>query len=65
MKLTCRSCGWHHVYPQRSDVLVLPGACAACASVDLERSVAGALDAPLALLELVLHRFRRRARMKP
>jgi hypothetical protein len=65
MKLTCRSCGWHHVYPQRSDVLSLPGACTACGSVDLERSVAGALDAPVALVELMLHRFRGRARMKP
>jgi hypothetical protein len=65
MKLTCRSCGWRHVYPQRSDAVVLPGACAACGSEDLERTVAGPLDGPTALVELILLRLKVGSRMKP
>ncbi|WP_060817467.1 hypothetical protein [Caballeronia sordidicola] len=58
MKLTCRSCGCRHVYPQRSDAVVLPGECAACGSEDLERTVAGPLDGAAALAELTLHRLK-------
>lgn len=52
IKLTCRSCGWPHVYPQHSDVVVLPGACAACASEDVERTKVGLLDGAAVLTEL-------------
>ncbi|MCP2085916.1 UNVERIFIED_ORG: ribosomal protein S27E [Paraburkholderia sediminicola] len=65
MKLTCRSCGWRHVYPQRSDAVVLPGACAACGGEDLERTVAGPLDGAAALAELILRRLKGCSRLKP
>ncbi|MET3243747.1 hypothetical protein ABIE53_000492 [Burkholderia sp. OAS925] len=65
IKLTCRSCCWRHVYPQRSDSVVLPGACAACGGEDLERTVAGLLDGPAALAELILLRLKVGSRMKP
>jgi len=53
------------VYPQRSDSVVLPGACAACGGEDLERTVAGLLDGPAALAELILLRLKVGSRMKP
>jgi hypothetical protein len=53
------------VYPQRSDAVVLPGACAACGGEDLERTVAGPLDGAAALAELILRRLKGCSRLKP
>jgi hypothetical protein len=52
INLTCRSCGWRHVYSQHSDVVVLPSACLACGSEDVERTRAGLLEGAAALAEL-------------
>jgi hypothetical protein len=52
------------VYRPRSDVLIVPLECPACAGTDLERRVAGPLDVPLSLLDGVLRALKGRRRTK-
>ncbi|WP_454872587.1 hypothetical protein [Paraburkholderia xenovorans] len=64
MKLTCRGCGRHRVYPQRSDALILPSACESCGGTDLEIRPALPLDGPGALATWLLDRVTGRSRMR-
>ncbi len=64
IRMTCRTCGWHHVVRPRSDVVIVPPECPACGSAALDLRPAGPLDAPSALVDHVLRRLKGLLRAK-
>lgn len=63
MKLTCRICGQHRVYPQQSDVLVLPRGCETCESTNIEIKPARPLDGADTIARWLLSRLAGRSRI--